>query len=355
LNGLHVIGSEATTGKSAAERSLGPPWERPLAGQLDRLVVESSVLRSNPLGDPFVRPLYVYRSPGVGSQPVPAIYVLQSYSGQLDMWLARKPFEPTAIERLDAMFGGGGCPDAVVVFVDAWTSLGGSQFLNSAATGSYMDYLCDEVVPFIDGRYRTLAGRDHRGVTGHSSGGYGAIACSMLRPDVFGAFASHAGDALFECCYQRDFPLVARTLRDRFDGSVETFLAAVAQADPFDWGRYGTVLSTYACAAAYADAQLPFQIGTGRIVDDIWARWLEHDPVRMASTHAEALRSMRRIYLDAGRSDEYFLDLGAQALAVELDKVGANYSLELFDGRHGGISHRYPGAIRELVVALRAA
>jgi hypothetical protein len=72
----------------------------------------------------------------------------------------------------------------------------------------------------------------------------------------------------------------------------------------------------------------------------------------MAPGHAEALLSMRRIYLDAGRSDEYFLDLGAQAFSNELTRLGVNHTLELFDGRHGGIAYRYPGAIRELVLAL---
>ena len=36
---------------------------------------------------------------------------------------------------------------------------------------------------------------------------------AMLRPDVFGALATHAGDALFEYCYQRDFPSAVRALR----------------------------------------------------------------------------------------------------------------------------------------------
>jgi hypothetical protein len=72
----------------------------------------------------------------------------------------------------------------------------------------------------------------------------------------------------------------------------------------------------------------------------------------MAAGHADALRSMRRIYLDAGKGDEYFLDLGAQAFAAELGKLGIEHSLELFDGKHGGITYRYPGAVRELLVAL---
>jgi hypothetical protein len=72
----------------------------------------------------------------------------------------------------------------------------------------------------------------------------------------------------------------------------------------------------------------------------------------MAASHADALRSMRRIYLDAGREDEYWLDLGAQAFAAELEKLGVDHTLELFEARHGGITYRYPGALRELALAL---
>jgi hypothetical protein len=182
----------------------------------------------------------------------------------------------------------------------------------------------------------------------------------MLRPDVFGALASHAGDALFECCYLREFGPTARDLRDKFDGSYEVFFERVAETDHFDWSRFGKPFEMYGYACAYSpdpdrpgEALLPFEIATGRLVDDIWELWLSLDPVRMAPLHADALRAMRRIYLDAGRSDEYFLDLGAQAFSAELEKLGADHTLELFDGKHGGITYRYPGAIRELVLALR--
>ncbi len=338
----------------------GAPWQRPLAGKLDTLVVYSELLADNPLGDPATRPLYVYSSPGSDlGAGVPSVYVLQGFTGQLDMWQAHTPFEPSVIERLDAMFAAGDCPDAIVVFVDAWTSLGGSQFLNSTATGRYLDYICDELVPFVDARYPTAAGRDQRGIAGKSSGGYGAMVLAMLRPDVFGALASHAGDALFECCYLPEFRTVARTLRDHFEGSYEVFLERLAQADHFDFSRDGRPLEMYAYAAAYSPdpdrpggVLIPFDPLTGRLVQDVWARWLALDPVRMAPAHAGALASMRRIYLDAGRSDEAFLDLGAQAFARELSKLGVAHTLELFDGRHGGISYRYPGAIRALVLAL---
>jgi S-formylglutathione hydrolase FrmB len=339
----------------------GAPWQRPMHGTLDRLVVESDLLGGNPLGDPAIRPLWVYRPPGVEldhPKPLPTVYVIQGYTGQLDMMFNRDPFSPTLIERYDGLFASGECPPAILVYVDAWTSYGGSQFLNSTSTGPYMDYLCDEVVAFVDERYPTAADRDHRGLAGKSSGGYGAMVVPMLRPDVFGALASHAGDALFEAAYLPEFPVFVRTLRDRYDSSWEKFFDAFAAAGSFDMDAF-RVIEFYGYAAAYSPdpsapgkALLPVEIETGRLLDDVWAQWLDKDPVRMAPRHADALRSMRRIYLDAGTRDEYHLDLGATAFSRELDAIGVTHSLELFDGRHGGISWRYPGAIRELVTAL---
>jgi hypothetical protein len=344
------------------EGPAGAPWERPMHGTLDRLVVESELLAGNPLGDPARRPLYVYRPPGVEldhPRALPAVYVIQGYTGQLDMWLNRVPFEPSMVERVDALFAAGDCPDALIVFVDCWTSYGGSQFLNSVSLGRYQDYLCDEVVTFVEERYPALADRESRGLTGKSSGGYGAMIVPMMRPDVFSALASHAGDALFDACYLPEFPQTARALRDEFDGSYEVFFERLAAADHVDWETWGTPLEMYGYAAAYSPdtsnpgkALLPFDVATGRVHDDVWAQWLDRDPVRMAPAHADALRSMRRIYLDAGRSDEFYLDLGAQAFAAELDALGVEYTLDLFAGKHGGLTYRYPGAIRELVLAL---
>jgi hypothetical protein len=307
--------------------------------------------------------LYVYRPPGVeagaGEGHLPAVYVIQGFTGQLDNWLEHSAYEPSMIDRLDAMFAAGDCPDALVVFVDAWTRFGGSQFLNSEGTGPYMDYLCDEVVAFVDERYPTAPDRDHRGITGKSSGGYGAMVVPMLRPDVFGALASHAGDALFDCCYRPGFPEAARTLRDDHDGSYERFIEAFERAERFDFGKQGTLIEMYGYALAYSPDPdrpgkplIPFDTATGEVIPDVWERWLALDPVLMAPKHGDALTSMRRIYLDAGKSDEWFLDLGATAFARELDELGAEYTLELFDGKHGGMTYRYPGAIRELVVAL---
>ncbi len=345
--------------REVEERS-GAQWQRPLAGSLDQLTVRSELLEDNPLGDPPVRPLYVYRPPttAASTDRLPAIYMLQGFGGRLEEWLAPSSSGLTTIERLDAMFSASECPPSLIVFVDASTSWGGSQFLNSTSTGRYQDYLCDEVVPFIDTRYSTLSAREHRGVSGKSSGGYGAITVSMLRPDVFGALASHAGDALFECSYQPLFPAAARLLRTRFAGSWESFEEQARAAD-FEWRQCAALFAAYGTACAYTPdpdrpgkALIPFD-SVGRPIDEIWSRWLALDPIRMAGEHAEALASMRAIYLDAGLQDEFFLDLGATALSDELARLGIAHSLELFEGNHDGVDERMPAAISELVRALR--
>src|SRR3954471_21883292 len=96
------------------DTSPGAPWERPRHGSLDQLVVESDLLAGNPLDDPAIRPLWVYRPPGVEPdhpRPLPPVFVIQGYTGQLDNWRSRPTFEPTFLERLDAMFAARECPD----------------------------------------------------------------------------------------------------------------------------------------------------------------------------------------------------------------------------------------------------
>jgi len=339
------------------EGSRAERWDRALAGSLDRLLVRSELLEHNPLRDSPVRPLFVYRPPDRG-RPLPSVYLLQGFGGRLEEWLAPGASGPATIERLDAMFSARECPPALLVFPDASTAWGGSQFLNSAGCGRYLDYVCDEVVPFVDAHYPALAAREHRGVSGKSSGGYGALVLSMLRPDVFGAVASHAGDALFECCYQPFFPLAARLLRTHFEGSWQAF-AQHARAPAVSWREFPVLFATYGMACAYSpDPELPevplipFD-SVGRPIEEIWSQWLALDPVRMVERHAEALASARMIHLEAGSGDEFFLDLGATALSNELARIGVDHSLELFDGNHDGVDERIPTAVRTLVSSLQ--
>jgi hypothetical protein len=329
------------------------PWSADLAGRIEEHVIDSVLLRGNPLGDPHERPVLVYLPPGYDDDPerrYPSVYVIQGYTGHLAMWRNRSPFRQPFPERADAIFAGpDAVPPAVIVYVDAWTDYGGSQFVDSPGTGRYHSYLCDEVVPWADARFRTLPQAAHRAIMGKSSGGFGAMITPMLRPDLFGALATHAGDSLYEYCYVPEFPAAVRHLRG-YDGDIGRWWADFRGRESFtkpeDQDLLG-LLGVAACFSANEDGsvELPFDPVTGVLRPDVWQRWLDWDPVRMVPAHVEALRGLRGIWIDAGTRDEYYLDIGAEAFRAALEKIGVAQDLihyELFEAGHMNIDYRYP-------------
>jgi S-formylglutathione hydrolase FrmB len=286
------------------------------------------------------------------------VYVIQGMAGVADAWFNVEPWTRSYPDLIDALM-----PEAVVVLVDAFTKLGGSQYLDSPAIGNYHTYLCDEIVPYVDAHFPTLAAREHRGIQGKSSGGYGSMITPLLRPDLFGGLATHAGDALFEVCYARDFAPAARALRDHYDGSFDVFWADFLSGRPVLSAPHDELLvNTYAMCAAYSarddgSVEIPFDLETGERDPKVWARWLRFDPVVLAreETHRETLRDLRAVWIDAGRDDEYHLELCATAFHREVLASGIDperIRFELFPGTHRGLTWRYPLSLAFLVEGL---
>jgi S-formylglutathione hydrolase FrmB len=328
------------------------PWDTELAGRLDRHLISSELLRDNPLGDPYERPLWVYVPPGYDDDVAtryPAVYVIQGYTGHVAMWANRTPYRQPFIETADAVFARGEAPACVVVYLDAWTAYGGSQFVDSPGTGAYHSYLCDEVVPWVDARYRTLADRDSRAITGKSSGGFGAMITPMLRPDLFGALATHSGDALYEMWYPAEFAKSVRFLRE-YEHDINRWWDDFRARPSFTKEADQTLVMLLGCTAAFSAAedgtpQLPFDPRSGQLRPELWQRWLDWDPIRMIDRYADALRSVRAFWIDAGTRDEWYLDLGAEAFRAGLARIGVpddRVQFELFEAAHGGIDYRYP-------------
>jgi len=328
------------------------PWSAELAGRIDEQVITSELLRANPLGDPCERPVWVYLPPGYDDElarSYPSVYVIQGYTGHVAMWRNRSAYRQPFPETADAVFAGGQAPPAIVVYVDAWTAYGGSQFVDSPGTGRYHSYLCNEVVPWVDGRYRTLADAGHRAIMGKSSGGFGAMITPMLRPDLFGALATHAGDSLYELCYVPDFGKCVRHLRD-YDADIWRWWADFRSRTSFTKEAdmdLVMLLGVAACFSADPDGtvELPFDPRTGVLRPQVWQRWLDWDPVRMVPRYADRLRSLRAIWIDAGTRDEWFLDVGAEAFRAALREAGVPDDVihfELFDASHMAIDYRYP-------------
>ncbi len=332
-------------------------------GRCEVLRLDSRVLAGNPLGDPVARALTVWLPPSYatdGARRFPVIYVLAGYGSTGAALFEGTPWQPALDARLDRLVGSGAMGEVIVAAPDGFNRYGGSQYLDSPASGRYETHLCEEIVPAVDAAFRTVATRAGRAVCGRSSGGYGALVLGMHRPQLFGAIASHAGDAYFELSILGDIPKVCRTLRRH--GGVAGFLRHFDGA-PTKRSEDVTAMMMVALGAAYAPDPalphgfgLPFDLDTGEIDAAVWARFKANDPVEMLELpeHAAALRGMSLVYLDAGTRDEWALDLAARILAARLRGLGVAVEHEEFEDGHMGTAYRYDVSLPKLAVALGA-
>lgn len=318
------------------------------AGTVVRERIASKVLRGNPLGDPADRDLLVYVPPGYerdSARRYPLVLVLTGFTGFGEFVFQRQAFVPSLAQRLDRMIAARKIPPMIVAAPDCFTALGGSQYVDSTATGRYETHVVREIVPFLDERFRTLAAARHRAVVGKSSGGYGALMLGMKHPGVFGALASHSGDAYFDYVYRFDFVKCWNALRDA--GGVEKWLAKF-RAAPRPKMDDVLVLNQIAMSACYSPNpksplgfDLPFDLDTGEEDARVMARWRKCDPVVACRKYAKNLRSLRGVFVDCGLKDEFALHAGARILVQRLQELGVEPVHEEFDDGHMGISYRY--------------
>lgn len=326
------------------------------------LAVESEILADNRLGDPTRRQLPVYLPPHYDREPdrrFPVVFSLAGYGGWGAQKLAEKSFEEPLHLQLDRWMESGEIEPMIIAFPDCFTRFGGAQYRNSPASGRYLDHLSQELVDLVDRQLRTLAHRDFRGAIGHSSGGYGALLLGMERPETFGHICSTAGDGYFELTYPLDLGKAFQQFK-RFGGP-----AAFAQQFLTKRQRGGNefgAMSILAYAQAYSPdpavpeifCQLPFDLQTGELRADVWQRWLDCDPLRMCAHRVAELQSLHTLFLDAGTSDEWCLDVATRVLAARLQSLGVAHVHEEFDGGHMGCGWRIEASLRRISHAVAA-
>ncbi len=352
----------------------------------------SRILADNPLGDPHVRKLAVWlpaeydeaAAAGRGRR-FPVLYDLAGFTGSGLAHVGWKPFGDNVPERVARLVHARRMGPVIVVFPDCFTALGGNQYVNSSAIGNYADYLTREIVPFVDGEFRTLASREHRGCFGKSSGGYGAMLHGMKYAKHWGAIADHSGDAYFDFVYCHDWPntlnelaryrnprrkpgpcdvagdAIARPcLADGFDdGRVERFLDAVWRKEKLSPAE-GHALMNVCMAATYdpdraapLGFRLPYHLDTGERLEARWKVWRRSDPIHLVASHRRNLESLRGIYIDCGWRDQYHIHYGARILSRRLAAAGVTHTYEEYDDNHSGVDYRMDVSLPFLYRALK--
>ena len=319
--------------------------EKQTQGTVRVLRHKSEVLKNNPLNDPANRELYVYLPPNYeeGGDEFPTVFCLTGFTGRGKMFLNDSAFTPNLAERMDKLIGEGAIKPMIAVMPDCFTHFGGSQYINSSATGRYEDYLIEEIVPFVDENFRTIKNKNSRAVMGKSSGGYGALIMAMRHADVFGLACSTSGDCYFDLCYLPDFPKAFRAIKGEPRKVLEKFWNENKRKSKDDFAA----LNIIGMSACYSPNQatdlgfdLPFDLQTGEILEEVWRRWREHDPAFLVEKYADNLKSLKLLFVDAGMRDEFALDIGARILSKRLDEFEVPHIHEEFDDGHFNISYR---------------
>lgn len=313
--------------------------------------VHSPALAANLLGDSPDRPVAIYLPPGYasGASRYPVIYLLHGFgstSKATETWThwANVP------AMMDRLIAAAKIQKMIVVMPDASTRLGGAFYTNSAATGNWEDFVAQDLVSFIDNRYRTIRRPSGRGIAGHSMGGYGALKLAMKHPDIYGAVYG-----LSACCMEWSGGMsAANPAWDKTAGFKTLDDVAAAQRLIVESGydfknpevpRAFFSLVFVALSAAwspdpgrppfYADLLVEGSGEARRAPEMRQALWSANMPVAMLDQYRSNLARLRAIAFDVGREDENSdIRAGARDFDAGLTRNGISHRFEEYEGTH---------------------
>ena len=215
-------------------------------------------------------------------------------------------------------------------------------------TGNWEDFIVQDVVGYIDEHYRTIEGRDGRGIAGFSMGGFAAINLAMRHPELFAA-AYGLSPALFapdglENPLLFDTEDKERAMLRRLDElsklSQEQALKQMSRSE-------GAAGFTLAYGAAFAGKpelappffSLPFEEYNGKLElrPEEWERW--HNGFggweTRISEHQADLASLEGLVIDYASRDLDWIVNGSQHLDELLTAANIPHRLLSYEGTHG--------------------
>ena len=279
------------------------------AAQLEVFSLTSAKLRGNPLGDPTTRRVAIFKPDA--AKDAPLVIYLPGWGGSSEDAIAQGAggWFGQVVDRLAEK----GMPFRIAV-VDGRSRYGGSQFLNSGATGDYADYVTEEILPVLsqDGAKSCI-------IAGHSSGGYGALMLAISHHEKFPAVVALSPDSDFETTHKPlvETPSVRAVTRPELD-------AAMAPTKPANIPA-SLILGLCANYAPIAGKPGRFEWlydDRGQWRAEAWARWIALDPLTVVRKNPDALAKTQRVYLDGAEHDEFGANIGARKIYEVLrDKI----------------------------------
>ncbi len=251
--------------------------------RIDCGAVNSRILKHSVRYCVYLPPSYAAGGANHSSQDFPVLYFLHGLGGN----------EQTVLENggwtmLDDLWRRHKIREFILVAPD-----GGQTFYINSADGAvrYSDFFLQEFVPFVEARHRIAKGRDNRGISGVSMGGYGALRFAFSHPEIFGAVSAESA------------ALITQSPQE-IDASISSGSSPIIK-----------VLTD-----VFGDPINP-------------VHWRENNPFALARNNAQDLHRLA-IYFNCGQDDSYGFEKGAAALHGELRKEGVKHEYRSYPGDH---------------------
>lgn len=291
---------------------------------VERVTIHGTALQGNLEGNAVDRQAFVFLPPGYNqsrTRRYPVIYALHGYSIGAEQW-TREIHVPQTIEGAFAT----GAREMIVVLPDSRTVHNGSMYSSSATTGDFENYVARDVVAYIDAHYRTIAGRESRGLVGHSMGGYGATRIGMKHAEVFGSLY-----IMSPCCLSARGNGGGRG-NSAADADALAAVKTAADSAKLPFGLRAQLASAAAWSPNPKNPPLYLDLPIGENERAVLAKWAANAPLAFIDQYVPALRRYRAIAIDVGDQDGLRVDAGR--LHAVLDRYGIANSFEIYPGTH---------------------
>ena len=294
----------------------------------------------NKFGENPTRKLSVYLPPGYekSGKRYPVIYFLHGFGGDHNF--------PRGIELLDYAIATRRIRPFIFVVPNEKTTYGGSFFSNSGVFGNWEDFTAVDLVAYIDKKYRTLARKESRGITGHSMGGYGALKIAMHHPDIFSSVYAISPGAL---TIVGEYGPNSNTFRElsglhTMEGVRKTYFGSVMIAFGRSWSANPDKPPFY--------CDLPFEYKGDELIvhEAVLKKWHANMPVHMIDDNLENLQKLRAIKLDWGRNAGDRFTLQCDMFSQRLENVGITHFAEEYIGTHTSGIYTKDGRIPQQVL-----
>jgi hypothetical protein len=269
-----------------------------------------------------------------------------------------------------------GTPRFIMLLLDGAGPYGDSYQVNSANNGPYGDATTQELIPFIENKFRVIGKPEARVLSGVSTGGWVSLALQVFYPDFFNGTWTSCPDGVdfraFELVniYDDDNAYVNRFGLERpsertLNGDVRLTMRREVGIENVlgsggNWamsgGQWGAWNAVYGPRGADGRPVPLWDPRTGKIDHAVAEQWKPYDLRLFLQDNWKTLGSklQGKLHISVGEADNYFLNNGVHLLDEFLSKADPPYRGRIVYGPgkgHGWSDVSLPQMLKEMEAA----